>query len=128
MKIQKGDKVKVLYGKDSGKIATVLSVNPVKNKVVVDGLNIYKKALKGDGKTRKSSIVEIVKPMYASKVMFVCPECNKPTRVGMKLEGDNFVRVCKKCNKVISIVKVEKKKVVKEVVKKDKVSKKKDDK
>ncbi len=123
MKIQKGDKVKVLYGKDSGKISQVLSVDPVKNKVVVEDVNVYKRALKGDGKTRKSSFVSVVKPVNAAKVMLVCPECNKATRIGMKLEGKNYVRYCKKCSKVLNVKKVEKKLETKEV-KKNKVSKK----
>lgn len=123
MKIRKGDKVKLLYGKDSGKIGQVLSVHPKKNEVLVEGVNVYKRALKGDGKTRKSSFVSIVKPVNASKVMLVCSECNKPTRVGMKLEGKNYLRYCKKCSKVLEINKLEKK-LDNNEAKKDKVSKK----
>jgi len=104
MKIKKGDTIKVLYGKDAGKQAPVIAVNPKKNTVVADGLNVYKRHVKGDGRNRNSEIVNIVKPMPVSKVMLVCPECNKPTRVEMKIEGDKKVRVCKKCKKVIDKV------------------------
>jgi large subunit ribosomal protein L24 len=114
MKIKKGDTVKVLYGKDAGKQGKVVAVDMRKNRIVVDGVNIYKKHVKGDGRTRTSEIVNITKSMDVSKVMLVCNNCGKSTRVGIRREGDNVVRVCKKCGKDIEIVKeVEKKEVEK---------------
>ncbi|KKR05652.1 MAG: 50S ribosomal protein L24 [candidate division WS6 bacterium GW2011_GWF2_39_15] len=116
MKIRKGDTVKVLYGKDAGKTAKVLNADPIKREVVVEGLNVYKKHIKGDGQSKKSEIVEKVKPMPASKVALICEHCGKPTRVSMKLEGKNYVRTCKNCGKVLDgkqVEKVEEKKVTK---------------
>ena len=117
MKIKKGDTVKILYGKDTGKQGVVSAVK--NGKVIVDGLNMYKKHVKGDGKEKKSAIIDIAKPMDVSKVMLVCPNCSKPTRVGIKRENGKVERVCKKCGKVIEVaakkeeVKEEKKEVKK---------------
>jgi large subunit ribosomal protein L24 len=101
MKIKKGDTVKMLYGKDSGRQGTVVAIDTKKEMAVVEGLNMYKRNLKGDGRTRVSEIVTITKSVPVSKVMLVCPSCNKATRVGYKIDGDKKVRVCKKCGKVI---------------------------
>ena len=112
MKIKKGDTVKILYGKDTGKQGLVMAVDIKNKKIVVEGLNMYKKHVKGDGKKKTSEILNIVKPMDVSKVMLICPSCGKTSRVGIKREEGKVERVCKKCNKVIEIV--EKKEVVKE--------------
>ena len=104
MKIKKGDTVRILYGKDSGKQGTVVATNPKSKKIVVDGINVYKKHVKGDGRTKTSEILNIVKPLDVSKVILICSSCGKPTRVGIKREGDKVERVCKKCNKVIEII------------------------
>lgn len=127
MKIKKGDTVKVLYGKDAGKQGGVVSVDIKKNHIVVEGVNIFKKHVKGDGRTRTSEIINITKPMSVSKVMLVCPACSKTTRVGLQRVDGKVVRVCKKCGKNIEIVKeVEKKEEKKEVKKSTKrVTKKK---
>ncbi len=127
MKIKKGDNVKILYGKDNGKQGVVLAIS--KGKVIVEGLNMFKKHVKGDGKEKKSEILTIAKPLDISKLMLVCPSCGKPTRVSLKRENGKVERVCKKCGKVIEVVvkekeekkaekKVEKKEVKKSTVKK----------
>ncbi len=113
IKIKKNDIVKVLYGKDSGKTGKVLKVMSKENKVVVEGVNIFKKHLKGDGRQRQSEIVDLIKPMDMAKVMLVCPLCKKSTRVAMET-GE---RMCKKCNKKVDVV-VEKKETKKSEVKK----------
>jgi large subunit ribosomal protein L24 len=124
MKIKRGDTVKILYGKDAGKSGKVLSVSYTKSQVVVEGLNMFKKHIKGDGQTKKSAVIDVIRPMPVSKVMLLCPHCGKSARVGMKLEGKNFVRVCKKCGKGVD-TKVEKKEVEKKAESKTKkVSKK----
>lgn len=124
MKIRKGDTVKILYGKDSGRQGTVLAVDNKKERVVVEGLNMYKKHIKGDGRTQVSEIVNITKSVPISKVMLVCPKCSKPTRIGYKIEGDDKMRVCKKCGEVIETeVKEEKKEPKKEEKKETKKSK-----
>lgn len=120
MKIKKGDTVKVLYGKDSGKQGKVVTVDLKKSTLVVEGLNMFKKHVKGDGRTRTSEIINISKPMSISKVVLVCNNCGKTTRVGVQRVDGKFTRVCKKCGKNIEIVeeKKEEKKSVKKVSKK----------
>ena len=117
MKIKKGDTVKILYGKDTGKQGVVSAVKD--GKVIIDGLNMYKKHVKGDGKEKKSAIIDIAKPMDVSKVMLVCPNCNKPTRVGIRRENGKVERICKKCGKVIEIITKEEEKEEKKEVKKE---------
>ena len=112
MKIKNGDTVKILYGKDRGRQGPVVAVDPRNNKVVVEGINVYKKHIKGDGKSKTSEILSIVKPLHVSKVMLVCPNCTKPTRVSIKRENGKVERICKKCEKIIEIV--QKKEVEKE--------------
>jgi large subunit ribosomal protein L24 len=125
MKIRKNDTVKILYGKDAGKTGKVLKIFPSEGKVVVEGMNIFKRHLKGDGRQRKSEIVDLIKPIPVAKVQLICPACKKPTRVGM----ENGERVCKKCSKkvgdVIAAEKKEKKVDTKKTEPKKKVIKKK---
>ena len=90
MKIKKGDTVKVLYGKDSGKQGRVVAVDMKKGKVVVEGVNMFKKHIKGDGRTKTSEILTIVKPMDVSKVMLICNNCGKATRVSVKRENESM--------------------------------------
>jgi large subunit ribosomal protein L24 len=124
MKIRKGDTIKVLYGKDSGKRGKVVAVDSKANKIVVEGINVFKKHIKGDGRTKTSEIVSIEKAMSTSKVMLVCPSCDKATRTSTKKEGKNIVRVCKKCGKTFEEKKEEKKETAKKTVKKSTTKKK----
>ena len=124
MKIRIGDTIKVLYGKDSDKRGKVVAVDSKSNRIIVEGINVFKKHIKGDGKTRVSEIVSIEKALYSSKVMVVCPNCDKATRIGTKKEGKNVVRVCKKCGKSIEIKKEEKKETAKKTAKKTSTTKK----
>ncbi len=117
MKIKRNDTVKILYGKDAGKKGKVLRVLPKTARVVVEGMNVFKKHLKGDGKKKEAGIIDLVKPLNIAKVMVVCPLCKKATRLGL----ENGQRVCKKCKKNIDKVEVVKEK--KEVSKKKTVKK-----
>ena len=99
-KIKKGDKVKVILGKDSGREGSVDKVLGKVNKVVVGGINIYKRSVKKMGETQ-GGIIDLVKPVNISNVVLICPNCGKPTRVGFKVEKDSKIRICKKCKKEI---------------------------
>lgn len=101
MKILKNDTVQIMLGKDSGKSGKVIRVMPKDGKVLVEGMNVYKKHMK---KTRNSEggIVEVIKPVNLSNVAVVCNACKKPTRIGFKMEGDSKIRICKKCQKAIA--------------------------
>jgi large subunit ribosomal protein L24 len=102
MKVKKGDIVKIIVGKDRGRQGRVMKVLPDKKQVVVEGMNVYKKHIRGDGKERESAIVDIVKPMDVSNVMVVCEACGEPTRIGIKRVDGKKVRICKKCDKPVS--------------------------
>lgn len=101
MKIKKGDKVKVVIGKDEGKIGQVDKVFSKVNKVLVVGVNQYKRHLKAKSARQPSEIVTLTKPLPASNVVLVCPKCQLPTRVGFSYEDDKKIRICKKCKQNI---------------------------
>ena len=98
LNVKKGDTVKVITGKDAGKEGKVLRTVPEKDRVVVEKLNIMKKAMRPTQENPQGGISSMEAPIHVSNVMLVCPKCSKPTRVGHKVEGGKKVRVCKKCN------------------------------
>lgn len=100
-KLKKGDRVKVINGKDSGKEGNILSFLPKKNRVIVEGVNIIKKHQKAS-QMSKGGIIEKEASVHISNVMLVCPHCNKTTRIGAKyLENNAKARYCKKCGDTI---------------------------
>lgn len=104
MKIQINDNVKILLGKDRGKTGKVLRVWTKENKVLVEGINMYKRHIKKTAQ-HEGGVLDIPKPLDISNVALVCPECKKTTRVGMKIEADTKSRFCKKCKKEVVIKK-----------------------
>lgn len=101
MKIKKGDTVKILAGKDSGKTGKVLGVDIKNEKILIDGLNMFKKHKRPRRQGEKGEIISVARPMNASNVLLVCPRCSQSTRVGYKLEGGKKLRTCKKCKSTI---------------------------
>ena len=101
--IRKGDQVRVIAGRDSGKSGRVLSVNAKKNTVVVEHIAIMKRHTRPNpGKNIKGGIVEREASVHVSNVQLVCPECGAQTRIGHKMLGDGRkVRVCRKCEGVV---------------------------
>lgn len=97
MNVKKGDTVIVLSGKDKGKQGKVLSVDPKAGKVVVEKINMVSRHQKPRKQGEEGGIIQKEAPLYACKVMTVCPKCNKATRVAHKVEGGKKVRVCKHC-------------------------------
>jgi len=97
LKIKKNDTVVVLSGKDKGKQGKVLGTVPSEGKVVVEGCNMVTCHIKPRKQGEQGGILQKEAPIYACKVQKVCPKCNKPTRIGHKVEGDKKVRICKKC-------------------------------
>jgi len=97
MRLKKGDTVRILRGKDRGRTGKIEKIIPKKGKLIVEGLNIYKKHVKPQGEGKPGGIVEIARPLPIANVILVCPKCNKATRVGYSFEGKKKVRVCKKC-------------------------------
>ena len=98
MNIRRDDTVVVLSGKDKGKQGKVLTAAPKAGKVIVEGVNMASCHVKPRREGEEGGIIKKATPMYVSKVMLVCPKCNKPTRVAHKLlDGGKKARVCKKC-------------------------------
>ena len=102
MSIKKGDTVRVLSGKDKGKEGEVLRSLPSKQRVVVEKVNVVKKAMRPTQQNPQGGIMSTEAPIHVSNVMIVCPECKQPTRTGKRVnEAGKKVRVCKKCGKDI---------------------------
>ena len=99
-KILIGDKVKIMTGKDKGKDGVIEKVFVKNGTVLVPGVNMYKKHVKGQ-QGQKGGIYDIPRPLDVSKIALICPSCKKPTRVGIKNVGKTKERYCKKCNKSI---------------------------
>ena len=98
MNFKTGDKVVVISGKDKGKEGKITHVLRNENRVVVEGVNIVKKHVKGNGQ-QAGSINEMEAPIHASNVMIVDPKTNKPTRIGHKIDKDGKkIRISKKSN------------------------------
>jgi large subunit ribosomal protein L24 len=105
MRIKKSDRVRVISGKDEGKEGKILRHIPAKDMVVVEGVNMVSRHVKPSQKNPQSGIIKQEAPIYASKVMLVCPHCGAAIRVGCSfLESGKKVRVCRKCNEVIDRV------------------------
>lgn len=100
MKIRKGDTVLVKKGDDRGRTGKVMKVFPIKGSILVEGINIQKKHRRPKKEGEKGQIVEKPGLMSISNVQLICPKCNKPTRVGIKLENKKKKRVCKKCKEI----------------------------
>jgi large subunit ribosomal protein L24 len=98
LKIKVGDSVKILSGKDKGREGKVEKLFPKSNRVLVPGINMYKKHVKSTP-SQKGGIFDIPRPMAISKVGIICPKCKKVTRIGFKLIQDEKVRICRKCGK-----------------------------
>ncbi len=101
LKIKRGDTVKVVKGKDKGKIGKVKKVLIEKKRLIVEEVNIVKRHMRAMGPDRPSGIVEMEAPISWSNVRLICPSCGEPTRVGFRFEDGKKVRYCKKCNEVI---------------------------
>lgn len=101
MKLKKGDEVKVVRGKDKGKTGKIDKVLSKTEKVLVAGMNQFKRHMKARSQAQKSEIVTITKPIEVANVELVCPKCNLPTRIGYEIQGKEKVRICKKCKQII---------------------------
>lgn len=97
MNIKKGDRVKVLSGKDRGAEGTVLSMKPEAQRVTVEQVNIIKKAMRPTQANPEGGIASMEAPIHVSNVALICPSCKETTRIGVKRDQGKKVRVCKKC-------------------------------
>ncbi len=102
VRLKKDDIVQVTAGREKGKKGKVLAVLVDEGRVTVEKLNMYKRHMKGDGKTRQAGIFEAEGKIAISNVMLVCDKCGKGVRIKRKkLEDGKRVRVCAKCGEVM---------------------------
>jgi len=91
----------MLAGKDKGKVGKVLQVMTKDGKIVVEGLNLLIKHQRAGRAGEKGQRIQFPSAVVISKVALVCPKCDKPVRVGYKVEEKIKHRVCKKCQEAI---------------------------
>ena len=97
MFVKKGDRVRVMSGKERGKEGVVIAAFPSKNRVIVDGVNFAKKHQKPTRAAQQGGIIDKEMPIDASNVMVVSPVDNKPTRVGHRVDSNGKkIRICKR--------------------------------
>lgn len=106
-KIRKGDVVEVISGnfEDKGKRGEVIKVSPKKDRVTVQGVSIRKKhqsQVQTQGRSMNPGIIEFEGSVHISNVMLVCPQCDEPTRIGIRRNEDGLPeRFCKRCEALI---------------------------
>lgn len=104
--VRAGDNVTILTGKDRGKNGKVLQVNPDKGTVLVQGINMSTKHVKPTRMDQQGGIINQEAYIDASNVMLICSKCKKPSRTERRIEKNGRkVRVCKKCEQVIDVIK-----------------------
>ena len=96
VRLKKNDQVRVIAGKDRGKAGRVLRIDRDRSRVVIEGINMVKKAMRPKGQTQKGGISSIEASLSIANVMILCKKCG-PTRIGYRLENEQKLRVCKKC-------------------------------
>ena len=102
-RVQQGDTVEVIAGKDKGLRGEVVRVLRKKNRVIINGVNIMKRHRKArpapGGQQIPAQIIEFEAPLHLSNVMPVCGSCDKRVRVGYRVNDDGRKsRYCKKCD------------------------------
>ena len=111
MKLKKGDQVLITAGKDKGRKGKIEKILPKLDRVLVPGINVYKKHLRPQGEKQPGGIVDAVRPLPVSNLALICPKCNLPTRVGYRLAPVTKSspktrrkikqRICQKCRAII---------------------------
>lgn len=101
MKLKKGDEIKVVTGKDKGKTGKIEKVFSKENKILIPGINQYKRHMKARSQNQPSEIITITKPLSVANVRLVCAKCHELTRVGFQIEKEEKIRICKKCEQKI---------------------------
>jgi large subunit ribosomal protein L24 len=99
-KLKKDDLVQVISGKEKGKQGKILNIDTAKGRVVVQGVNLVKKALKKRNQNDRGGITEIEASLDVSNVQIVCRKCG-PVKIGYKISASEKQRVCRKCGEVL---------------------------
>ncbi len=99
--VKRGDQVKVIAGNERGKEGEVLHVYPKTDRILVRGINLTKRHQRPSARQREGGIIEREGTIHLSNVMVICPECDRPARVGFKRDEDGFkTRICRKCGEM----------------------------
>lgn len=102
MRVKKGDTVVVMTGKEKGKTGKLLRFSAAKNRVLIQGVNFVKKHARQTRQDQPGGILQKESMLHVSSVMFFCPRCSKPSRLGAKFLTDGSkVRICKKCQEMV---------------------------
>ena len=97
-RIKKGDTVEVVQGKENGKRGKVLHVLAGEERIVIERVNFIKRHIRPSKKQPQGGVIEREASMHISNVKLVCPSCNQAVRVGVRTDGPDKIRYCKKCN------------------------------
>ena len=101
MHVKKGDKVKVLSGKDRGKTGTVLEAYPKKERVLVEGVNMVQKHAKPSQDNPQGGILNQEAAIHVSNVLPIDPKSGEPTRVGYEVRDGKKIRISKKSGEAL---------------------------
>ena len=101
MKIKKGDKVKVIAGKNKDATGTITKAFPGKRRVLIDGINVYKKHVRPRKQGQKGQVITVSRSIDASNIMLICASCDTQTKAGYIIVKGEKQRICKKCSKTI---------------------------
>ncbi|HOM17075.1 MAG TPA: 50S ribosomal protein L24 [Thermoguttaceae bacterium] len=105
MRLRTGDIVEVISGDDKGVRGKILRVDRKTGKLVIEGVNQVKKHMHRTRKTPQGGVLTREMPLGVSKVMIVCPKCNKPTRIGARTLPDGAKeRFCRKCSASLGLI------------------------
>lgn len=101
-KLKRDDTVQIIAGKDTGKSGKILKIDTDSNRVIVQGLNMVKKAVKPKRQNEKGGIIDIEAALSISNLMIVCRKCG-PTRIGIDFDSNTGERkrICRKCKEVL---------------------------
>lgn len=97
LKIKKNDTVKIIAGKDLGKSGKVLKSIPKNGRVLVEGINLYKKNVRPKNANEKGQTISVPRSIHISNLQIICPSCGKSSRIGFRVVENTKERFCKKC-------------------------------
>lgn len=101
MKVKKGDTVRLLRGRDAGKTGKIIRVWPPQRRVLVEGVQMVQRHIRPKRAGEKGQRLAVAATLPVSNVQLICPSCKRGTRVGIKRQGSERWRICKKCQAVI---------------------------
>src|SRR5699024_11131942 len=96
MHVKKGDKVKVLSGKDKGKQGEILEANPKKERVIVEGVDIVKINGQPSLENPQGGILKHEATVHVSYVLLIEPKSGEATKFGYEVKDGKKCRIAKK--------------------------------